>query len=258
MVRAFRSELLKLRRPTIMLGSVGTMIALALLGVVITITRAGTGPHTDISIASLSQPDGFTAMMQRATELLGIVALGVVAIAVAQDYSTGMLRSMLMRQPRRLTLFAGKLAADLAWTVAGVAVALLVAFAVGMAIGPSRGIDTSQWIHAGLSTTLSQFGAELLVCLGFGIFGAVLAIVLRNPATAVITGIAWSLPIEGLLSHVWSSLANWLPVHQLDVIAARGQGTTPSLTTALLLTTGFVAVGIALSSTLFTRSDVTA
>lgn len=258
MVGAFRSELRKLNRPTMLLGSVGSMIALAVLGIIITITRAGDGPKADISIASLSQPDGFTSMMQHATELLGLVALGVVAIAVAQDYSTGMLRSMLMRQPRRLTLLAGKLAADLAWTVAAVALALLVAFGVAMAIGPSRGIDTSQWIHAGLTATLSQFGAELLVALAFGVFGAVLAIVLRNPATATIVGFAWSLPVETLLGRVWGSLENWLPVHQLSVIAARGQGTTTSLTTALLLTAGFVTAGVAVSSTLFHRNDVTA
>ena len=255
MLRTFRHELLKLRRPTMVLGSFGVMTALAILGVVITFTRAGTG-RADISIATLSQPDGFAAVLQRATELLGVVALGVVAIAVAQDYSTGMLRSMLMRQPRRLRLLAGKLAADLAFTVAAVVVALAVAFGVALLLGPSRGIDTSQWLHAGLTTTLAQFGAEALVALGFGVFGAVLAIVLRNPATAVIVGIAWALPIEGLLGRMWSSLEQWLPVHQLSVIADRGQGA--SLATALLLAGAFVAAATIVSGALFWRSDVVA
>jgi ABC-type transport system involved in multi-copper enzyme maturation permease subunit len=255
MVRAFRHELLKLRRPTMVLGSFGAMIVLALLGVVITVTRAGNG-RADVSLASLSQPDGFATMLQRATELLGIVALAIVAIAVAQDYSTGMLRSMLMREPRRLRLLAGKLAADLAFTVAAVAVALLVAFGVAMLIGPSRGIDTAQWVHAGLGTTLAQFGAELLVSLGFGVFGAALAVVLRSPATAVIVGVAWALPVETLLGRVWSGLEQWLPVHQLEVIASRGSDAT--LSTAFLLAAGFVAAAACLSTTLFVRSDVTA
>jgi ABC-2 type transport system permease protein len=257
MMRAFRSELLKLRRPTMLLGSFGVTAALAILGVVITFSRAGSGAE-GVSIASLSAPDGFAAGMQRANELLGIVALGIVAIAVAQDYSTGMLRSMLMREPRRLRLLAGKLAADLAYAVAAVMLALAISLGVALAFGPSRGIDTSQWLHSGLSTTLAQFGAEGLVALGFGLLGAVLAIILRNPATAVIVGFAWALPIEGLLSRLWSSLAQWLPVHQLDVIASRGQGQDASLATALLLAAAFAGAGVLISATLFHRSDVTA
>jgi len=255
MFRAFRHELLKLRRPTMLLGSFGVMSALALLGVVITITRAGTG-KADVTLASLSQPDGFAVMMQRGTELLGIVALGVVAIAVAQDYSTGMLRSMLMREPRRLRLLAGKLAADLLYTTAAAVTGLAVAFVVALAIGPAKGVDTSQWLHSGLLTTAAQFGAEALVALGFGIFGAVLAILLRNPATAVIVGVAWSLPVEGLLGRVWSSLEQWLPVHQLGIIADRGQGAT--LSTALLLTAGFAAAAVVASGAIFRRADVIA
>jgi len=255
MFRAFRHELIKLRRPTMLLGSFGTMSALALLGVVITITRAGTG-RADVTLASLSQPDGFAVMMQRGTELLGIVALGVVAIAVAQDYSTGMLRSMLIREPRRLRLLAGKLAADLLYTTAAAVVALAVAFVVALAIGPAKGVDTSQWLHAGLLTTAAQFGAEALVALGFGVFGAVLAIVLRNPATAVIVGVAWSLPVETLLGRVWSGLEQWLPVHQLGVIADRGQGAT--LSTALLLAAGFAGAAIIASGAIFRRADVLA
>jgi len=255
MLRAFRHELLKLRRPTMLLGSFGIMAAMALIGVVITITRAGSG-NADVSLASLSQPDGFAAMMQRGTEMLGIVALGVVAVVVAQDYSTGMLRSMLMRQPRRLHLLAGKLAADLLYTTAAAVVALGVAFVAALAIGPAKGVDTSQWLHSGLLTTAAQFGAEALVALGFGIFGAVLAIVFRNPATAAIVGIAWSLPVEGLLGRVWSSLEQWLPVHQLSVIAARGQGAT--LSTALLLAAAFAAAAAVASATIFRRADVLA
>ena len=257
MMRTFRSELIKLRRPGMVLGSFGAMAALMLLGVVITLTRATSG-RGEVSIAALSQPDGFAVMMQRATDFLGIVALGIVAVAVAQDYSTGLLRSMLMRQPRRLRLLAGKLAADLAWTVLAVAVALVVAFAVAMAIGPSKGIDTSQWIHSGLVTTAAQFGADLLVALAYGIFGAVLAILFRNPTTAVIVGFAWSLPIEGLLGRVWSSVENWMPFHQLGIIGARGVGPDYSLATALLLASGFAAAATVLSATLFQRNDVTA
>ena len=255
MTRAFRHELLKLRRPTMLLGSFGVMVALGILGVVITFSRAGNG-QGNISIASLSQPDGFAASLQHATELMGIVALGVVAVAVAQDYSTGLLRSMLMREPRRLRLLAGKLSADLAYTVAAAVVAMFAALGVALLLGPSRGIDTSQWLHAGLATTFAEIGAEALVALGFGIFGAVLAVVLRNPATAVIVGVAWSLPVEALLARTWNSLEQWLPVHQLSVIASRGQDA--SLSTALLVGAGFAAAGALVSATLFRRSDVVA
>jgi ABC-2 type transport system permease protein len=255
MVRAFRHELLKLRRPTMLLGTLGVLTAVAVLGVVVTLARAGSG-EGGVSIASLSQPDGFATMMQRGVELLGIAALGIVAIAVGQDYSTGMLRSMLMREPRRLRLLAGKIAADLAFSVSAVVLALAVGFGAALLLGPSRGVDTSQWLHAGLATTLAEFGAVALAALGFGVFGAALAIVLRSPAAAVMVGVAWSLPVEGLLGRIWSDLDRWLPVHQLSVIADRGQ--TASLGTALLIAGGYVATAALVFGTLFRRSDVTA
>jgi hypothetical protein len=252
MVRAFRHELHKLTRPTMLLGSFGVMVALGVLGVVIGFSRAASAG----ALASLSQPDGFATSLQKATVLLGVVSLGMVATAVAQDWSTGMLRSMLVREPRRLRLLAGKLAADLGYTAVAVLAGLVVALLAALVVGPSQHIDTSQWLRSGLGTTLSQLGLEALVALGFGALGAVLAMILRNPTAAVIVGVAWMLPVEGMLTRIWSSLEQWMPAHNLTVIADRGAG--GSMATALLAAGGLVAAGIAASATLFRRGDVTA
>ena len=256
MVRAFRSEWLKIRRVGMLLGSAGAMTALAILGVVIVVLRASSG-KAPVTVARLSQPDGFAYLMSHAGDILGVVALGTVAIAVAQEYAYGTLRSILVREPRRIHLLAGKLAANLVFVAAGVAVAFVAALAVALVFAPSQGIDTSAWFGSGLGQTLSSAGDLVLAAVGFGLFGCLLGVVLRAPAPAVIAGLAWALPVEGLLNSVWSSLGDWLPFRQLGVIIQQGSATV-SYTHALVLGGAYALVACAVAAVLFRHRDVLA
>lgn len=255
MARAFRSEWLKIRRPGMLLGPLA-MLAFAILGTVIALSRADrTGG--ELTIARLSEPDGFAAMLMRTVDFLGIVAIGMVAIAVAQEYSNGTLRNLLIFEPRRLRLLAGKVAADLVFVAASVAMAAGVAMVVALLVAPSKGIDTYGWVHAGLSTSLIGIGNLVLSGIGFGLIGGLLAVVLRSPAAAVIAGVAWTGPIEGLLTAAWQSVGHWLPGEQLTAIADRGNSVS-SYGWALGLSLAFAAAFVAAGSTLFRRRDVAA
>src|SRR6516164_6549961 len=205
MIRAYKSEWLKLRRPGMILGGVGAMVAFAILGMVLAVLRADSG-RGDLTIARLSQPDGFASIMQRTSDFLGIVALGIVAIAVAQEYSHGTLRNLLVREPRRLRLLGGKLLATLTFLVVAVLLATAAALVVGLLIAPSKGIDTSGWLGSGLRDTVGTTVDLGLATLGYGIFGAMLGLVLRSPAPAVIVGVAWMLPVESALTAAWSNV----------------------------------------------------
>jgi ABC-2 type transport system permease protein len=256
MLRAFRSEWLKIRRRGMLLGSAGAMTALAILGVVIVVMRASSG-RAEITVGRLSQPDGFASLMAHAGDILGIIALGTVAIAVAQEYGHGTLRSILVREPRRIHLLAGKLAANVVFVAVGVAVAFVAALAVALVIAPSQGIDTSGWFGSGLGQTLSSLGDLVLGAVGFGLFGCLLGILFRNPAPAVIAGLAWALPVEGLLNSVWSSLGEWLPFHQLGVIIQQGSATV-SYTHALALGGAYALLACVIAAVLFRQRDVLA
>ena len=254
MTRAFRSEWFKIRRPSMLLGGLGVMVGFAVLGTILAVIRAG-GGHGELTVARLSQPDGFAFILQRTEEFLGIVALGVVATATALEYTNGTLRNLLVREPRRMRLLAGKTAANLLYIVLAVAAASIVALGVGLIAAPTKGIDTSAWLNAGLGDTVSTMGNLLLAGLGWGVLGALLAIVLRAPAAAVMVGIAWSLPVENLLTAAWSSVGHWLPGQQLTAIAASGNSVS-SYGWALGLGAVFVTLAAVGGMTVFERRDV--
>ncbi len=256
MVRAFRSEWLKVLRRGMLLGSAGSMTALSILGIVLVTLRARSG-RGELTVARISQPDGFSFLMSRTGAMLGVIVLGTVAIAVAQEYTHGTLRSLLVREPRRIQLLAGKLAANLVFVAAGVAVAFVAALVTALALGPSQGIDTSAWLGSGLGQTLSTGGTLVLAALGYGIFGCLLGVVLRSPAPAVIAGIAWALPVEGLLTSAWSSLGTWLPFNQLDAIISQGNSEI-GYGHALAMGSVYAAAACVVAAMLFRRRDVLA
>jgi ABC-2 type transport system permease protein len=252
--RAFRSEWFKIRRPGVLLGGLGGMVAFALLAVILTVARAD-NTHSEIGITALSQPGGFASILQRGSDFLGIFALGVVAVATAQEYSHGTLRSLLVREPRRLRLLAGKTLANLVYVCASVLVASLIALVVALAIAPGKGISTSAWLNAGLGTTASTIGNMVIAAAGFGILGALLALVTRAPAPAVIAGVAWILPVETLLTRAWPNVGHWLPGQQLQAIVAGGN-TISGYGWALALGLSLVAVAAIASGALFRLRDV--
>jgi ABC-2 type transport system permease protein len=254
MSRAFRSEWIKIRRPAMLLGGLGVIVLFSILGVIIGIARADAerGPLT---VARLSQPDGFAFILQHTEEFLGVIALGIVAVATAQEYASGTLRNLLLREPRRLRLIAGKTLANLTYVALSVALATGVALAVAMIAAPIKGVDTYGWLHSGLGDTLSTMGNLLIAVTGFGVFGALLALVTRSPAVAVIAGVAWTLPLENLLTAAWSSVGHWLPGQQLAAITASGNSVS-TYGWALGLGAAFVAASVVAGGALFQRRDV--
>jgi ABC-type transport system involved in multi-copper enzyme maturation permease subunit len=254
--RAFRSEWFKIRRPGVLLAGLGAMVAFSVLAVILTVTRADSG-RGSVSVATLSQPDGFASILQRGSDFLGIFALGVLAVATAQEYSNGTLRSLLVREPRRLRLLAGKTLANLVYICGSVVVGGLIALVVALAVAPSKGIVTSAWLGAGLGSTVSVIGNLALAAAGFGVFGALLALVVRNPAPAVIAGVVWILPVENLLSRAWPNVGHWLPGQQLVAIVAGGNNIS-GYTWALALGLSLVAAAAAASGALFRLRDVSA
>ena len=175
---AFWSEWPKLRRRSLLLGGVGTLLAFTILVTTLGIERATNGVELDrhgfrVSIQQLSQPDGLVHGITSASTLLGIVVLGMFAAAFGSEYSQGTLRALLVREPRRVRLLGGKLGALLVFGAAVVLLACAVSCATAFALGPSKGIDTSAWASSqGLHDLWVAVGHVILSCLGFGILGA--------------------------------------------------------------------------------------
>ena len=90
MLRATKSELIRLKRPSFLIGGIGVMTVFGALSTFIAFSGAGTtgpGPAALFpSVGALAANDGFVAGLGLGSQLMGIVALSLWAIAVASDY----------------------------------------------------------------------------------------------------------------------------------------------------------------------------
>jgi ABC-2 type transport system permease protein len=262
MTRSFLSEWIKLRRPGMILGGAGTIVGFAILTVVLSLTTASAtstdqGPGGEsVTLAQLAAADGLASILASAATFIGVVALSVFAMSIASEYSQGTLRNLLVRQPRRVRLLAGKTLALASFTTIAVIVAGIAAVATALLVAPTQDISTTAWFtSAGWTALAGGLGNLLLATLGWGLVGALLALVLRAPAAAVGVGLAWALPGELLVTAAWADGARWLPGQLLDALA---QGGTTAVTygSAGLLLALYAVVAMVAGTALFTRRDV--
>jgi ABC-2 type transport system permease protein len=262
MIRSFLSEWVKLRRPGMILGGAGTIVGFAILTIVLTLTTASAtptdqeGPGGGLTLAQLAASDGLASILASAATFIGVVALSVFATSIASEYSQGTLRNLLVRQPRRVRLLAGKLLALASFTALAVVVAGIAAVATALLVAPTQDVSTAAWFtSAGWTALAGGLGNLLVATFGWGLVGALLALVLRAPAAAVGVGLAWALPGELLVTAAWSDGARWLPGQLLDTLA---QGGTAAVTYgwAGLLLALYGVVAVVAGTTLFARRDV--
>lgn len=260
MIGAFWSELLKLRRPNLLLGAGALFLGFTALATILGIERASNGPGTGrglhVSIASLEQPDGLVRGIEHAGTLLGIVMLAIFGAAFGWEYSSGMLRNLLVREPRRVQFLVGKYVALMVFGVLVLLAAGIVSVALAFALAPSKGIDTSAWTSStGLSDLWSTMWHLVVAALGFGTLGAALALIFRSSVAGIVIGIAWVLPAEAILNAEWSGGQYWLPGQLLENLSSGGSASVSLARTGITLAVYWVIIAIGVA-TLFARRDV--
>lgn len=273
MMRAYRSEWAKLLRPGQIAGSWGTMVGFAVLLSILLLANAQEidevepttqGPPT-IPIALMEQADGAVFAFQANGQLLGIIALVIAAANVATEYTAGTLKALLVREPRRPILFAGKMAALWSFLLVGITMTLVASVLAAVAVAGARGIDMSAWWTGDGWSAMGQ--AYLNVTAGafvWALMGAMLAVVFRSGFPAIGVGIAYPLVVEGLLALVLEDVVKWMPGTVLgrlaagDAASAFGQaGAQLDYGTAVLLTLAYAVVFATVSVVLLARRDVT-
>lgn len=239
------------------------MILVAVLGAVLGVATAGAGTSSGpragdaISLAQLRSAPGLGAALRQSTTLLGVVALRSCAAAMAGEFSTGTIRNLLVREPRRIRLLAGMTVGVLTFVIAITVVALTVASLVAVAIASTKGVDTSVWFSsAGLSELGRTVGNLLLATLGFGLIGAILGVVLRSPVAAIGAGVAYALPVEAILSATIGGIDRFLPGQLLQIVASGG-GHSPTYSAAALTFVLYAGVAMIATGVLFAWRDVT-
>ncbi len=261
MIRVFKSEWRKLRRPTLFLGtmlaSAGlTGLVTSLLFLLIDSPQGNSDRGNMISREILQLPSGLTIGFSNAAGLLGIVALCVFAAQTAQEYTYGTLRNLLVRQPRRLQLLLGKYVSMASFAIVMVFLAAVVSMSLAFGLSGKAKVETDAWVTSdALQEMAKTFGNVLLSVIAFGTVGMILGLLLRSPISAISLGVIWLLIVENILVAVKSSLGNWMPGNLMSIIAVGGT-TDISYTHSITMVSIYLVASTAIVITLFKRRDV--
>lgn len=254
---AFTSEWTKLKRKTLFLSTFLGLAAAASVFVVLMFSQASA--HGGIvTLHQLAQPNGLVIGVARASMLLGVVAFGIAASQVASEYSLGTLRQLLVRQPRRTSLLAGKMLGVITFLLLALCFAGVVALIVAVVAGRSRGVSTSAWFTGtGLGDLFRELGDLALAMVGYSVLGMALGQFVRSAVFAVIVGFAWLVAVENIIARIVPGTQQWLPGTSLVAVASAG-GEGVSYAHGLVLGAVYVVAAIAAAMIVFARSDVTA
>jgi hypothetical protein len=193
---ALRSEWTKIRSVKSTVWTLGAAIVIA-VGIS-TLGNWGQASHTTLSAAQLARRD----LVQRS--LFGIMLGQLVmvvfgSLAVTSEYATGMIRTSLSAQPRRLHVFLAKFV-----------IVTAIAFVVGEIISfASFLIGTHFWATKGVDLSLSSHGA-LQAVIGGGLYldGAAL---LAFGIGAALRHTAGTITLGVFLLFVVSIIVNFMP-----------------------------------------------
>ena len=263
MRRAFGAELLKLRRRSVLVAAGIVAVLYAVLTSLVTFLPAQSateirGPRgLTATLESLAQPEGATTAFGNGVGFLGVILLAVFISNVGFEYARGTFATALMKQPRRLQLLGGKMAALLLFLAGALAVAEVAGLLVGLAVATSRGITTSAWFSmSGLVEGLGAYGTALFVASVWASFGMAVAIFTRSVPIALGVGIAWAGPAEHITEQAWSGASGWFPGLLLETFSAGGTADV-SFRRAFTMVSLYATVLVGTAVVSFSRRDVT-
>lgn len=264
MMRALLSEMTRLRRRGLLVAWLGLTALFAVMASTIMFSVASSGAAMPAGAPGVSFPsadalasaDGLMAGMPAAASLFGMVTLAFWAIAVATDYSTGLIRLLVAAMPRRWPLLVGKVVALAVVTAVATTLATVVTIVVAPLGAQSAGIDTSAWQADALGTVLGTWASTYLALLVWGSVGVALAYLTRSAAVAISVGAGYVLVVEPMLTRLFDQSPSWLLGTTLTAVAQQGTATV-SMGTASLWAAAYLALGLAVSVVVLIRRDVT-
>ncbi|MGH3743855.1 MAG: ABC transporter permease [Mycobacteriales bacterium] len=263
-LRAYRAELLKLRRPATLVA-VLLAAALSLLSTVLVFALADPGrpgarsaPGFVTTIGQLTEPGGLTQAFALGMSLIGLLVFVLSVVAVTSEYAQGTLRTVLLAQPRRAAWLGGKLVALCTVIAAALVLALAVGIVAALAMAQIRGVDTGQWAStAAVTDALGNLVNALVGAVLFTLAGTALGVLLRSTVLALAVGVAWTFPIEHIIQNAWPGATEVFPGLLFATVAVGGVPDAP-YRDALLAAVGYGVVALVLAITSFVRRDVVA
>ncbi|MCM3886236.1 ABC transporter [Frankia sp. R82] len=269
--RSLQAELVKAWRPSTVV-TMGLLAALSVLSTVLVLALAddpsggtpgprpgaGDGPSGfDVTTDQLAAASGIARGFAGGSTFTGLLIFLVVAIAITLEYGQGTLRTLFLREPRRLGWLAGRLVLTLALVTAALIAALVLSVAAAVAVAGVRGIDTSAWWSAdGARALATSYRNALLAATCFSVVGTALGVVLRSTAVTLAVGVAWMFPLEHIIANSWTGATRVFPGLVFDAV---GQGglVDASYGSALAVGGAYAAGAVAVAGLALARRDVT-
>jgi ABC-2 type transport system permease protein len=260
MIRSLKAELRKLRRRRVaVVAGLGALAfaVIATTAVFLSATQTAGPRERGATIDSLSSGGGATDAFAIGASFIGLPVLVLFIANVAGEFSQGTFRALLMRQPGRLGLLAGKMLALLMLVAGVLALAEVLTVASSAAIAPSQDVATSSWFGlGGLAEAAVDYATALLGVAAWALFGMAIGIFVRSIPVGLGIGVVWAGPFEHILQDSWTSAERWFPGLLLESLAAGGTDEV-AFGRALALVAVYVAVTVSLAGVLFARRDVT-
>jgi ABC-2 type transport system permease protein len=261
MIAAVRAELVKLRRRRVLIVAAVTTIVFTVGSAAIVLASAeqsGNPRDRGVTLESLSDAGGGTEVFTTAVSFAGTFLFVVFVGAVAVEFSRGTFRTMLLYEPRRVRLLAGKMGGFLLFAAVVLAAAEALTWVAAKLLAPSQDVATGEWISvAALGDAVADYGSVLFWVTGYALLGMTLAVLVRSVPIALAIGIAWAGPFEHLLQDAWSTADRLFPGLLLEAFVAGGTSDV-SATRALLTVTAYVLIAATIAATSFVRRDITA
>jgi ABC-type transport system involved in multi-copper enzyme maturation permease subunit len=209
-----------------------------------------------ITRETLALPNGLYVGFANSAGLLGVIALCVFAAQTAIEYTNGTLRNLLVREPRRLLLLAGKYIAMISFALVTVFFSAIVSIAISVSLAGTKGVSTDQWFtSSAISLFGSTFGNVFLSVISYGTVGMTLGLLLRSPITSISIAVAWILVVENILSATVNGISKWLPGQLMSAIPVQF-GVDFSYSRALAGSAAYLLIFAVAAATLFKRRDV--
>lgn len=260
MRNVLRAELATLVRGRVLVATGLATTAFAIVTALATFLSAepaaGPSQGRGATLESLAEPGGGTEAFSLGVSFAGLFVLVAFITRLAGEFSHGTLRTVLMKEPRRLRVVLGKVVALVAFMAAVLLVAEALTLLASVSIAPSQDVDTAAWYSLdGFGAAAGDYAAALAGMSAWALYGMTLALLLRSVAIAVGVGVAWAGPLEHLTAESWQAADRWLPSLQLEALAAGGTNDL-SYQRPLLLTAIYVALALAVGLLTLNRRDI--
>jgi ABC-2 type transport system permease protein len=200
---------------------------------------------------------------------IGALAVIFGVLVAGSDYGWETWKTLLLQNPSRGAVFAGKVATIAAGTLILVLALLGVSAAASFAVAGIEGADQAlPPIHE----ILSDLGAGWLIAFMWGMLGVALAITLRAVALPVGIGLVWMLAIQNLIAALAAPLLDWVDAAQewlpgpaagslVATLGARegtpGVAELSGQTQSVVVLTAYLAVFVFSATVLLNRRDLT-